>query len=499
MKKLRIAAICILAVLAVFAFGACSSKKSPKMYTVTFNTMGGSAVSSYKLEAGKKITRPKTIPTKEMFVFDDWYWENPKKAGEIQKFVFGTKISQNITLFAGWIGETSVKIDFDPNGGAFENDKEVSLYGLIGAQMTEPEDVPTRTGYVFDGWYTEEECYNKFPFSVFPSDNATLYAGWARDTENYVFISYYGNDELLLVEPVEKDEDVVLPDLFDADSDIVTTGWFVDNNPNRPYTFGKATVDLDLYTDYYTNGLVFSSSTRYSTVAGYEGTATKVIVPPAYGGKPVTAIGDDAFYRTGELPSIKSVSLPDSITTIGDRAFYNCQYLASINLTDNVTHIGENAFYRNTRLRTVGDITGVMGEGLGAGAFNGCSDLRQIELGNGLTKISDYTFNDCSALNQITLSGALKGIGNYAFSGCTSLKSIEIESSVLETIGDYAFADCSALVDVTIAKESAAVTLGGNAFLNSRNVTIYVPSNLLDAYKNNATNNKFKDKFAAIR
>ncbi len=501
-KNMIIILSCVLAlviigvILAVCLTSCKSDGENDKKYTVTF-MVDGEVMTTYTLSAGEKISEPKDNPSKDMFAFDGWYLVNSNNSSQRQKFIFGTTVSQNITLVAIFTGESSVKVEFDPNGGTFTDDKQVELIGIVGASMTEPSDVPTRVGYLFDGWYTEAECYNEFDFGAYPIESFTLYAGWKKDADNFVYISYYGNGELLRVDPVHKGEDVELPDFFGDNEDIVVGDWLLEeNNPNKPYTAGKATQDLDLYTTYYTNGLVFSTTRTNATVIGYDGTATVVIVPSVYNGRSVTGIGSYAFYRTGQLSAVTSIKLPDTIVTIGEGAFYDCQYLVSVNLTYSVNTIGENAFYRNIRLRNVGDISGVEGEKLGAGAFNGCKELRAITLSGLLTKIGDYTFNDCASLTEISLPDALQTIGNYAFSGCTALKTVSLEAFV-ESIGDNAFADCSSLTEVNIAKTSDEVVMQGNPFANCRSVKVYVPSSLLEAYQNNTDNSQFMDKFAA--
>ena len=461
-----------------------------KKYTVTFDTMGGSEIAPYTLNEGDKVTEPKPAPTKDMFTFDGWYIVNPNNPNRKQKFVFDTVISSDITLVAGWRGDNSVKVEFNANGGAFDGGKEVVLYGLIGSTISAPTDEPTRYGYRFGGWYEDVECKSKFDFGSFPIDNATLYAGWAADPD-FGYVSYYGNGELLYTQPIKKTDDVALPD--DLGKDIVIDGWYTDADMTKLYTVGKPTDNLELHTTYYTKGLVINNG----VVTGYTGSATEVVVPTKYNGRPVSSIGADAFYRSSELPAITSVKLPDSIRSIGNGAFYNCQYLASINLTENVATIGENAFYRNERLRTLGDISGL--RSIGDYAFDGCKDLRDFEFGDSLRNIGDYAFNDCKMLTNVTLAASVQSVGDYAFSGCTSLKTVVAESLVLESIGSNAFADCTNLTEITLKKTSGAVEFVGNPIPDSRNVTIYVPTALLESYQENNNNAQFKDKFAAIR
>ena len=90
-----------------------------------------------------------------------------------------------------------------------------------------------------------------------------------------------------------------------------------------------------------TNPLVFELDGDGYKVVGCDKKAENAVIPSTYKGKPVTSIGDSAFYACNDLTS---VTIPNSVTSIGDFAFYNCVSLTSITIGDSVTSIGDLAF-----------------------------------------------------------------------------------------------------------------------------------------------------------
>ncbi len=138
-------------------------------------------------------------------------------------------------------------------------------------------------------------------------------------------------------------------------------------------------------------------------------------------GNGVTSIGEDAFYNCS---SLTSVTIPDGVTSIGEDAFYNCSSLTSVTIPDSVTSIGEYPFYR-------------------------CSSLTSVIIGNGVTSISEHAFHNCSSLTSVTIPDSVTSIEDYAFSDCSSLTSVTIPDSVT-SIGSYSFSGCSSLEAVYI-------------------------------------------------
>ena len=156
----------------------------------------------------------------------------------------------------------------------------------------------------------------------------------------------------------------------------------------------------------------------YSVVGLGTYSDTDVVIPDTYKRKPVTKIADKAFYGY-ECEKITSITIPDTVTSIGGLAFTGCTSLTSIEIPDSVTSIGYSAFY-------------------------GCRSLTSIEIPDTVTSIGGDAFNGCSSLTSVTIPDSVTSIGDQAFEGCRSLTSIEIPDTVT-SIGERAFSGCYSL------------------------------------------------------
>ncbi len=176
--------------------------------------------------------------------------------------------------------------------------------------------------------------------------------------------------------------------------------------------------------------------------------------------KPVTAlvipngiqeIAPSTFYGC----DFASVTIPDSVTSIGNDAFSHCRSLEKVVISNQVTQIGEFAFFNCEKLTsaTIGEnVTSI-----GSGAFWGCKQLKQIAIPNRVTKIGTYIFADCAALTHVTIGTGIPQISDYMFSGCTSLPSLSIPRNI-QTIGQYAFTGCANLAHITIAEGLTSIS-----------------------------------------
>ena len=209
---------------------------------------------------------------------------------------------------------------------------------------------------------------------------------------------------------------------------------------------------------------------------------TSVTIPNS-----VTSIGSLAFSGCSGLTS---VTIPNSVTSIGDYAFRNCSGLTSITIPNSVTSIGNYAFRNCSSLTSVTIPNSVTS--IGSSAFRGCSGLTSVTIPNSVTSIEDYAFSGCFGLTSITIPNSVTSIGGSAFRDCSGLTSITIPNSVT-SIRRGAFYGCSGLTSVK-SDISIPFTFGSNAFSNiSSNCVLAVPYGTKDAYISNGwTTSVFK-------
>ena len=229
----------------------------------------------------------------------------------------------------------------------------------------------------------------------------------------------------------------------------------------------------------------------------------------------ITSIGDYAFYNCTGLTSI---TIPNSVTSIGGYAFRECSGLTNVVIGNSVTSIGEEALKDCTGLTSV--VIGNSVTSIGESAFSGCTGLTAVHISdlaawcnidfansdanplynaknlyingdlvtnlvipNSVTSIGDAVFANCINLKSITIHDGVKTIGESAFSGCSKVETIYIGNSI-ESIKNYAFANCNNIFEIEIASKKA-ITASGNVFSNDayNNVCLYVPKGRKFAYE----------------
>lgn len=233
----------------------------------------------------------------------------------------------------------------------------------------------------------------------------------------------------------------------------------------------------------YLEYAVFPDQIDYVEVVGYshpgpygQGWSCKIPSSIDYKGKkyPVVSIRNGALFGC----DMSDVTIPNSVTIIGERAFANCTYLPSVTIPNSVKRIENSTFEGCGTLTSVAIPTSVTE--IGNRAFSQCG-LTSITLPNSVITIGEFAFNECSSLTSVTLPNSVIEIGNRAFrqcgltsvtipkcvtkygeslfDGCTSLASVTVSGTI---IGRHVFSGCSSLRSLTIPCLSGTVESPGN-------------------------------------
>lgn len=160
--------------------------------------------------------------------------------------------------------------------------------------------------------------------------------------------------------------------------------------------------------------------------------------------RPVTAIDDYAFCC---CTTIVTMTLPNTIETIGNRAFYYCYSMTAIFNLDNVTTIGDYAFCKCLSLLSINLGDSILS--MGNSAFQECTSLSSITIPDGITTLGLSLFEDCYSLSTIVIPSKVTTIGQFALGNCFSLSSITLPDSLL-IIDPYAFVNCTTLTSIEI-------------------------------------------------
>ena len=202
-----------------------------------------------------------------------------------------------------------------------------------------------------------------------------------------------------------------------------------------------------------------------------------------------------------------SINIPDSVTSIDNRAFSDCKSLLNINIPNGVTSIGDSVFKDCNSLISITIPSSVIA--IGMNPFYGChADLKNESkafvyehnvlfnkdkttiisyrakeanyvIPDSVTSIGGWAFSDCDFLTSIDIPDSVTTIGNRAFSGCKSLKSINIPNSVT-SIGEWAFSDCDFLTSINIPK--GLTSIGECAFWGCDSLSPQVTSDIIQRF-----------------
>ena len=176
--------------------------------------------------------------------------------------------------------------------------------------------------------------------------------------------------------------------------------------------------------------------------------------------------------------ALSSVSIPSSVTTIGSGAFMDCKKLTSVSLPSSIKTLGSGAF-RNTGLQSITVPSSVTQ--MGSDVFENCASLKKASLPDSITqiddaKMGDSMFENCKALVDVKLPAKLTALPDETFKGCSELTGITLPNT-LTSIGGSAFYSCTKLASLIIP--DGVKTIGGYAFSDCSALRrVYMPKNL---------------------
>ena len=516
--------------------GSQGDDPAPNTVTVTFaiNYSGGTNPSARTVAQGSSVILPGASRTG--YAFDGWYTES--SGGTLVGKEGASYVAKaSVTLYAHWTA--------DQQGGGQGGSDDPGSQGGGGSQGDDPAPntvtvtfainysggtnpsartvaqgssviLPgaSRTGYAFDGWYTESSggtLVGKEGASYVAKASVTLYAHWTADQQgggqggsddpgsqggggsqgddpapNTVTVTFainYSGGTNPSARTVAQGSSVILPGA--SRTGYAFDGWYTESSGGT--LVGKegasyvAKASVTLYAHWTANqqggsgsqggGSQGGNDTPSDTSqfdfepcdGGYSIRADSVIdpnitIPSIYNGQPVVSIGDYAFDNCWKLTSI---TIPSTVTSIGDYAFLDCYDLQTV------------TFEGDSQLQSIGDY-----------AFDNCWKLTSITIPSTVTSIGERAFSGCSALQTVIFAGdsQLQSIGGWAFYGCSSLTEITIPSTVTSIFAE-SFRGCSNLQTVTFEGDSQLQSIGGWAFYGCSSLTeITIPNNVTSIY-----------------
>ena len=467
------------------------------IYTVAFDTKGGTEVQSQQVEEDGFATAPTT--EKNGCTFDKWDWdfsmpitENTTITAIWNAFVYNIvydfnipedSVSQEVdnsmnpttytvddTIYfsaparkgyylTGWSvsniskGTTGtvtttaqwrpiiyeIVYDFGDSNSvskATNNDSNPRYYS-VESEINFAE--PTRAGYSFVSWDKNIEKGT--------TGTQTITASWNVIQHNISYVlNGWTNAESNKTTYTIEDKTFALSDGINGES--LFCGWYLDNE----YTNCIETIDASTMRDYTVYAMPDCGATKglsieNGVVKGYSGASNEVIIPSFYKGYAVDSLVESAFKN---CVGIVSVEIPDSVKSIGQGAFSGCSSLESIS----IPFVGAKAGVKSSDSYQY-----PFGYIFGTSSYTGGIATWQYYYGSSTSSTMSTIYYVPSSLKSVTVTGG--NILYGAFEGCTGLTSITIPDSVT-SIGNLAFRDCTGLTSVTIG--NSVTSIGNEAF-----------------------------------
>lgn len=204
-------------------------------FTVTFNSNGGSAIAPIEVEDGSVVAKPND-PVNGNMIFDGWHEDETLT----KAFDFQTKITKNITLYAGWLEPEKEKhtVSFNTNGGNEIESVKIS----DGDVVIRPED-PENGNKIFDGWYEDETLTKVFNFQTKITENVTLYAKWSEPEKEKFTVTFNSNGGSKITDQVVEIEDNAKRPENPTKEGYTFDDWYEDETLTKLFSFERGILE----------------------------------------------------------------------------------------------------------------------------------------------------------------------------------------------------------------------------------------------------------------
>ena len=496
----------------------------PRRFALVFDANGG-VVSENEREVLEGATVGELpIPVREHYTFDGWF--TAAEGGDA--VTSETVVTGPATYYVHWTADEYM-VTFDANGGSLNANTYSVAYGTqIG---TLPR--PSRSYHVFDGWFTAAEGGDQITAETVVMGAVTYYAHWTKKTCEFDIV----NGVLRGVTP-NGEIDVVIPD---GVTSIAIRAFGTGCSSIQSVTIPSSVTNVDAEAFYGCSSKLkrvnitdFAAWCRisfanqgatpfqYATGLYLNGELVEDLAIP----DGVTNVGNYVF---SGFDWVKSITIPNSVTNIGTMAFHYCTNITSLTIPKSVTTIGSSAFSAFIRLENItlpfaGSTRGNYGTAdslfghvfdttrrtgcaavsqnygsgsktyyipstlksvtvtdetvLGYGVFGGCSGVKSVTIGNGVTSVGTRAFYSCRGLTGMTIPDTVTNLADSAFAGCSALVEASLPGRLKGVINESSvFANCNAGLVVTyraVVNEFSAgdnVGVGDSVTLTSAQAT----------------------------